>query len=191
MATATADLQLPWKEFRVKIRNEVLCALGKTGRTGLQIARFFRRRFYVFQFLHLLILRETLTSLMVTSALAIEKHFTIKSQNRVAVVQTSWELTRWYYGYTFRLDLVLLNTWVFWVVSSLDASNCNLTFYKTRQLATWLQVCLKCKVQTGFQAYSSKKKWDLFCLLKFQLSLPQLHLIGPVTQKRQTKGLRF
>ena len=33
-----------------------------------------------------------------------------------------------------------------------------LTFYKTRQLATWLQVSLKCQVQTGFQAYSSKKK---------------------------------
>ena len=31
----------------------------------------------------------------------------------------------------------------------------NLTFYKTRQLATWLQVSLKC--QTGFQTYSSKK----------------------------------
>ena len=33
-----------------------------------------------------------------------------------------------------------------------------LTFYKTRQLATWLQVSPKCQVQTGFQAYSSKKK---------------------------------
>ena len=35
------------------------------------------------QFLHLLIPRETLTSLMVTSALAIKKNFKIKSQNRV------------------------------------------------------------------------------------------------------------
>ena len=39
----------------------------------------------------------------------------------------------------------------------LKASNLYLTFYKTRQLATWLQVSLKCQVQTGFQAYSSKK----------------------------------
>ena len=138
---------------------------------------------------------------MVTSALAIKENFTIKSQNRVAMFQISWEITRWCYGCTFRLDLVLLNTWVFWVVSGLDAtilktmsaeaSNCNLTFYKTRQLATWLQVSLKCQVQTGFQAYSSKKKWDLFCLLKFQLSFLQLLLIGYVTPKWQTKELRF
>ena len=225
----------------------------------------FRRRFYEFQFLHLLIPSKTLTSLMVTSALAIKKNFTVKSQNRVTIVQTSREIIRWYYGYNFRLDFVLLNTWVFSVVSGLkvkvkslsrvqllgttwtvahqappsmgfsrqeywselpfpspgdlpdpgikprspalqadtltseppgkfrchhsskqcvlEASNCNLTFYKTRQLATRLQVSLKCQVQTGFQAYSSKKKWDLFCLLKFQLSLLQLLLIGPVRTK--------
>ena len=34
-----------WKEFRVESRNETLCALGKTGRTGLWMA-IFRRRFY-------------------------------------------------------------------------------------------------------------------------------------------------
>ena len=43
--------------------------------------------------MHLLIPRETLTSLMVTSALAIEENFTIKSQNKVAMVQTFWEIT--------------------------------------------------------------------------------------------------
>ena len=64
----------------------------------------------------------------------------------------------------------------------------NLLFIK---LGNWLQVSLKCQVQTGFQAYSYKKKWDLFCLLKFQLSLLQLLLIGSVTPKWQTKGLRF
>ena len=79
----------------------------------------FRRRFYEFQFLHLLIPRKTLTSLMVTSALAIKKNFTVKSQNRVTMVQTSREIIRWYYGYNFRLDVVLLNTWVFSVVSGL------------------------------------------------------------------------
>ena len=41
------------------------------------------RRFCESQFLHLLIPRETLTSLMVTSALASMENFTIKSQNRV------------------------------------------------------------------------------------------------------------
>ena len=77
----------------MKIRNEALCALGKTGRTGLQID-LFRRRFYESQFLHRLISRETLTSLTVKSALAIKEKFTIKSQNRVAMVQISWEITR-------------------------------------------------------------------------------------------------
>ena len=77
----------------MKVRNEALCALGKTGGTGLQID-LFRRRFYEFQFLHLLIPRETLTSLMAKSALAIKEKFTIESPNRVATVQTSWEITR-------------------------------------------------------------------------------------------------
>ena len=72
----------------MKIRNEALCTLGKTGRTGLQIVRSFQEKIL----LHLLIPRKTLTSLMVTSALAIKENFTIKSQNRVAVVQTSWEI---------------------------------------------------------------------------------------------------
>ena len=74
----------------MKIRNEALCTLGKTGRTGLQIVRSFQEKIL----LHLLIPRKTLTSLMVTSALAIKENFTIKSQNRVAMVQTSWEITR-------------------------------------------------------------------------------------------------
>ena len=74
----------------MKIRNEALCALGKTGRTGLQIVRSFQEKIL----LHLLIPRKTLASLMVTSALAIKENFTIKSQNRVAMVQTSWEITR-------------------------------------------------------------------------------------------------
>ena len=43
--------------------------------------------------MHLLVPRETLTSLMVKSALAIKEKFTIKSQNRVAMVQISWEIT--------------------------------------------------------------------------------------------------
>ena len=40
----------------------------------------------------------------------------------------------------------------------LEAGNLYLTFYKTRQLATWLKVSPKCQVQTGFQAYSYKRK---------------------------------
>ena len=43
--------------------------------------------------MHLLIPREPLMSLMVTSALAIKKNFTIKSQNKVAMIQISWEIT--------------------------------------------------------------------------------------------------
>ena len=49
----------------------------------------------------------------------------------------------------------------------LEASNFYLTFYKTRQLATWLQVSLECQVQSGFQAYSSKRK-------RFTLSIKTL-----------------
>ena len=59
---------------------------------------------------------------MVTSALAIKENFTIKSQNRVAMVQTSWEITRCYYVCNFQSDIVLLNTWVFWVMSGLAAT---------------------------------------------------------------------
>ena len=43
--------------------------------------------------MHLLIPRETLTSLMETSALVNQENFTIKSQNKVAMIQISWEIT--------------------------------------------------------------------------------------------------
>ena len=49
----------------------------------------FQRRFYESQFLHLLTPRETLTSLMVKSALTVKEKFTIKSQNRVAMAPHS------------------------------------------------------------------------------------------------------
>ena len=42
----------------------------------------FRKRFYEFQFLHLLIPKKTLTSLMVTSALAIKKNLTVKKSKQ-------------------------------------------------------------------------------------------------------------
>ena len=54
----------------------------------------FRRRFYESQFLQLLIPREILTWLTVTSALAIEENITTKSQNCVVTVQTSKEITK-------------------------------------------------------------------------------------------------
>ena len=68
----------------MEIRNEVLSALRKTRRTGLQIDAF-RRRLYEPKFLHLFIPRETLKSLMMTSPLAIKEKIPIKS----AMVQTS------------------------------------------------------------------------------------------------------
>ena len=77
----------------MEIRNEELGTLGKTGRRGLQIV-ISRRRLYESQFWHLLRPREILTSLMVTSALAIKKNITIKSKNGVTVTQTSKEITR-------------------------------------------------------------------------------------------------
>ena len=66
----------------MKIRNEALCALRKLAEQAFRELGLFRR-FYESQFLHPLIPRETLTSLMVTSALAIKENFTIRSQNRV------------------------------------------------------------------------------------------------------------
>ena len=57
-----------WKEFRVEIRNEALCALGKPSRTGLQIVRYYQEKILRAQFLHLLISRKALKSFMVTSA---------------------------------------------------------------------------------------------------------------------------
>ena len=78
----------------MKTRNEALCALKKSGRTGLQIVRSFQEKILESQFLHLLIPKKTLTSLTVKSALAIKEKFTIESPNRVATVQTSWEITR-------------------------------------------------------------------------------------------------
>ena len=57
----------PWKEFRVEIRNEVLCTLGKTGRTGLWIFRYFQEVLWI-QFLHLLVSRKALKCFLVTSA---------------------------------------------------------------------------------------------------------------------------
>ena len=45
--------------------------------------------------------------IMVKSALAIKEKFTIKSQNRVAMVQISWEITRWCCGCAFRSELLV------------------------------------------------------------------------------------
>ena len=57
----------PWKEFRVETRNEALCALGKLARTGLQTVRYFQEKILWAQFVHLLMSREALKSVMVTS----------------------------------------------------------------------------------------------------------------------------
>ena len=79
------------------MRNEALCALcalEKTSRTGLQIVRSFQEKILQVPILATSRPRETLTSLTVKSVLAIKEKFTIKSQNRVAMVQISWKITR-------------------------------------------------------------------------------------------------
>ena len=58
---------IPWKEFSVESRNEALCALGKTGRTDLQIVIHFQELILWAQFLYLVISRKALKSFMVTS----------------------------------------------------------------------------------------------------------------------------
>ena len=55
----------PSKEFRVESRNEALCALGKTGRTGLQMVRYFQELSSCFSSY----LRKALKSFMEMTAL--------------------------------------------------------------------------------------------------------------------------
>ena len=59
-AGTAADFQYPWKEFRVESRNEVLCALGKTGRISLKILWYFQELIWWAQFLYLLISRKSI-----------------------------------------------------------------------------------------------------------------------------------
>ena len=80
------------------------------------------------------------------------------------MVQISMEISKSQYGCNFRLNLSFLSCvrlrchQTFSEQCLQEANNCNLTFYKTRQLATWLQVFPKRQVQTWFHAYSSEKK---------------------------------
>ena len=120
MAAAAADLQHHWKEIRVEIRNQALCALEKLAEQAFRELDIIRKRFYKSQCLHLLIHRETPTLLKMVSALANKKN--IKSQKRVTMVQTSKEITRWHNGYNFRLVFALLTSWIFWDASGLDAT---------------------------------------------------------------------
>ena len=54
-----------WKELRVESRNEALCALGKTGRTGLQMVRYFQELISRAQFMYLFISRKAPKSFLV------------------------------------------------------------------------------------------------------------------------------
>ena len=65
---AAADFQHPLKGVQVESKNEALCALGKTGRTRLQIVRYFQEPILWAQFLYLFISGKVLKSFMVTSA---------------------------------------------------------------------------------------------------------------------------
>ena len=65
-------LNTPWKELRVeKQKWGTLCSErggGETGRTGLQIVRYFQEPILWTQFLYLLIFRKALKSFMMTTA---------------------------------------------------------------------------------------------------------------------------
>ena len=56
---------------------------GKLAEQVFKTLDIFRRNFYESQFLHLLLPKEKLTSITVTSALAIKENITIKSQNEI------------------------------------------------------------------------------------------------------------
>ena len=56
----------------MEVRKEsLLCVLGKTSRTGLQMVTYFQKKILLAQILHLLIPRDTLRLLTVMSDLAI------------------------------------------------------------------------------------------------------------------------
>ena len=67
LATTATDLLYALKGFQGGDQ-EWGTALGKTGRTSLQIVRYFQEKILWAKFLHLLISRKALKSLMVTSA---------------------------------------------------------------------------------------------------------------------------
>ena len=67
LATAVVDLRHPRKEFRLEIRNEALCALERTGRTGLRIVRNVQK-IYEPNFWHRLTSRKALKRLTETCA---------------------------------------------------------------------------------------------------------------------------
>ena len=101
------------------------------------------------------------------------------------MVQTFKGITRWCYGYNYRLVFVLLRTWAFWVGSDLDATRHSQSV--CRQLVTanliklnnWLpgyKSPQSARSRLGFRPIFLKRNEILFCLLKFQLSLLQLPL---------------
>ena len=91
---------------------------------------------------------------MVTSALAVKENITIKSKEKrkdwIAMVHASKEITRWHYGYNFRLVLVLLSlSFLSWV-----RLGCHWTFSKQ-----CLQVANNCslfiKLNNSLPGYKS------------------------------------
>ena len=65
-ATAAADLQQPLKGVQGGEQKWGTLCSGKSGRTGLQIVRYFQEQILWAQFLYLLIFRKVLKSFMVT-----------------------------------------------------------------------------------------------------------------------------
>ena len=114
----------------------------------------------------------------------------------VAMVQTSKEITRWHYGCNFRLVLALLRTWVFWVVSDLDATRRSQNNV-CQQLVTAILLFIKphnwlldCTSRVSFRPILLKRNEIYFVYLDSSCHF-QLFLLGSVGQKWQTKGLRF
>ena len=64
-ATAALTFNIPWNVFRVKRRDEALCAQGKTGRICLQIVRYSHELILWAQFLYFFTFRKVLKSLIV------------------------------------------------------------------------------------------------------------------------------
>lgn len=119
-ATSAADVQHTLKGvWRSGTRHSVLWE--KLEEQAFRKWAMFKRGFYEPKFLHILISREALKSLTVTSALAIKDSNAFERQNGVTTVQTFKVKVEC----DFRQASKLPRTCIFWAVWDLDTTSCS------------------------------------------------------------------
>ena len=139
-------------EFRVENRNEALCALGKTGRTGLQIVRYFQELILWTQFLCRLTSRKTLKSMVITVP--------CKQQNPSKNVCLIFELRNMCKKYVHTFNKITYILTIFGVVSR-SYLRCRLSDYRFHFATTTVRLMtLSCVIffkPTG--AAMNKESW--------------------------------